>query len=174
MKAKHEAILGIHGLVGTDGVAGGYQKSANDERAAANLWRKISMGSISLAAIWIFIKYFLGFDLTPNGGINWAEAITATSLTVVLLGGAGYAARQSKLHRETEQQMRWFSLEVQAIDPFLSSLPIEQQNQLKNDLSQKLFGQNRSTVEKSDGDLSAATKSLSDFLANLPKATGRG
>jgi hypothetical protein len=70
--------------------------------------------------------------------------------------------------------MRWFSLEVQAIDPFLSSLPIEQQNQLKNDLSQKLFGQNRSTVEKSDGDLSAATKSLSDFLANLPKATGRG
>ena len=151
MKAKHAAILEIHGLVGTDGVAGGYQKGATDEHDAANLWRIIAMASLGLAAGWIQLKYWLGFDVTAAGGVNWAEVITASSLTLVLLAAAGYASRQSKLHREAEQHMRWFALEVKAIDPFLSSLPEDQQNELKKQLSQKLFGQNRITSDQSDG-----------------------
>ena len=174
MKAKHEAILEIHGLVGTDGVAGGYQKGATDEHDAANRWRMISMGSLVVAAIWIFVKYFMGFDLTPKGEVNWAEVVTATSLTLVLLGAAGYAARQSKLHRETEQHMRWFALEIKAIDPFLSSLPVEQQNELKNQLSQKLFGQNRLTADKSEGNVDpAAFKSIIDAILSIIKVTGK-
>lgn len=141
MKAKHDAIREIHGLVGADGVAGGYQKGASDELKSANFWRWVSMGFLAAAAIWILVKYFMGLDMTPAGEVNWAEVVTAASLTLILLGTAGYAARQSKLHRETEQHMRWFALEVKAIDPFLSSLPVEQQNELKNQLSQKLFGQ---------------------------------
>ncbi len=175
MKAKHEAILEIHGLVGTDGVAGGYQKGATDEHAAANRWRMISMGALGLAGVWILVKYCLGFDLTPAGEVNWAEVVTAASLTLVLLGAAGYAARQSKLHRETEQHMRWFALEVKAIDPFLSSLPVEQQNELKNQLSQKLFGQNRLSADKSEGSVDpAAFKSITDVLLNFLKVTGKG
>lgn len=175
MKAKHEAILEIHGLVGTDGVAGGYQKGATDEFKAANFWRWFSMGALAVAAIWIFAKYFMGFDLTPTGEVNWAEVVTAASLTLVLLGASGYAARQSKLHRETEQHMRWFALEVKAIDPFLSSLPVEQQNELKNQLSQKLFGQNRLTADKSEGSVDpAAFKSITDVLLNFIKITGKG
>lgn len=110
MQAKHQAILEIHGLVGTDGVAGGYQKGATDEHRAANFWRWFSIGALAIAAIWILVKYFLGFDLTPAGEVNWAEVVTAASLTLVLLGASGYAARQSRLHRETEQHMRWFAL----------------------------------------------------------------
>jgi len=175
MKAKHEAIREIHGLVGTDGVAGGYQKGATDEMTAANFWRWMSMGALAVAAIWILVKYFMGFDLTPAGEVNWAEVVTAASLTLILLGAAGYAARQSKLHRETEQQMRWFALEVKAIDPFLSSLPVEQQNELKNQLSQKLFGQNRLTAGKSEGGVDPATlKLISDVAASLIKVTGKG
>jgi len=48
MRSKHQAILEIHELVGTDGVAGGYQKGANDELSAANLWRWISIASLRL------------------------------------------------------------------------------------------------------------------------------
>lgn len=174
MKAKHEAILEIHGLVGTDGVAGGYQKGASDEQKSANRWRLVSMGSLALAAVWILVKYCVGFDVTPSGQINWAEVATAMSLTLVLIGASGYAARQSKLHRETEQHMRWFALEVKAIDPFLSSLPVEQQNALKNQLSQKLFGQNRLSADKAEGSVDpAAFKSISDFVLGLLKATGK-
>ena len=174
MKAKHEAILEIHGLVGTDGVAGGYQKGANDEQGSANRWRMTSMGALALAAIWILVKYWSGLDLTPTGAVNWAEVATAASLTLVLLGTAGYAARQSKLHRETEQHMRWFALEVKAIDPFLSSLPVEHQNELKSQLVQKLFGQNHLTADKSESSLDpAAFKSISDMVVSIAKAVGK-
>ncbi|MCZ8180211.1 MAG: hypothetical protein O9309_14395 [Rhizobium sp.] len=175
MKLKHHEILEIHGLVGTDGVAGGYQKSATDEHAAANLWRMISMSALSLAAIWICVKYFFGIGLTSAGEVNWAQLATAASLTLVLLGASGYAARQSKLHREAEQQMKWFALEVKAIDPFLSSLPVEQQHTLKNQLSQKLFGQNRVTVGNTeDGVDPAVFKLFSDAIANVLKSSGKG
>lgn len=174
MKAKHEAILSIHGLVGTDGVAGGYQRSSTDEQNSANRWRRISMYALTLAAAWIFLKYWLGFELTQAGATNWAEVATAISLTVVLVGAAGYAARQSKMHREAEQQMRWFALEVKAIDPFLSSLPKEEQNILKNLLVQKLFGKDRISVDRSEGTVDlAAFKRITDTVVSVIKAMGK-
>lgn len=148
--SKHDAIREIHGLVGTDGVAGGYQRSATDEQSAANFWRWIAMGALAAAALWILLKYWMGLVPSGSNPVNWAELITAGSLTLVLLGAAGYAARQSKIHRETEQQMRWFALEVKAIDPFLSSLPENERSDLKKRLSEKLFGRNRSNG--SDGE----------------------
>lgn len=173
MDSKHNDVLEIHGLVGTDGVAGGYQKGATDEHKAVNLWRRISMGLLGIAAAWILIKYCIGFDLTSNGQANWPELATEISLTLVLLGAAGYAARQSKLHRETEQHMRWFALEVKAIDPFLSSLPADQQYNLKNQLTQKLFGQNRLTADKSEGNIDpVAFKSVMESFLSLVKALG--
>jgi len=61
--------------------------------------------------------------------------------------------------------MRWFALEVKAIDPFLSSLPIDQQNALKSLLSQKLFGQNRSSSDKGANIVETpAVQSIVDLL----------
>ncbi len=132
------------------------------------------MGALAFAAAWIFLKYWLGFELTQAGATNWAEVATAISLTVVLVGAAGYAARQSKMHREAEQQMRWFALEVKAIDPFLSSLPEEQQNNLKNQLVQKLFGQNRLSVDRSEGTVDpAALKLITDTVVSQLEAMRR-
>ncbi|MEZ5784821.1 MAG: hypothetical protein R3D70_25270, partial [Rhizobiaceae bacterium] len=175
VRDKHAAILEIHGLVGTDGVAGGYQRGATEEHDSANLWRIIAMGSFALAALWMLAKYCWGFDVTPSGGVNWPEVVTAASLTLVLLGAGGYAARQSGLHRVTEQQMRWFALEVKAIDPFLSSLPAPQRDPLKMELSQKLFGQNRVAPGKSEDKVDlAAIKTITETITNLAKAVGKG
>ncbi len=44
--------------------------------------------------------------------------------------------------------MRWFSFEIAAIDPFISSLPIEQQQEHKQQLCEKLFGQVRVIEDK--------------------------
>ncbi|MCA0905971.1 hypothetical protein LCM27_06120 [Ruegeria marisrubri] len=169
-KKKHEDILEIHGLVGTDGVVGGYQKSAEDEHTAANTWRRVAMGSFIAAGAWILTKYLIGFETDADGSTNWPEVLATASLTLVFLGMGGYAARQSGIHRETEQHMRWFALEVKAIDPFLSSLPEDKRNDLKNQLTQKLFGQNRVTSGgKNDGIDPSALKLVSDVL----KAAGR-
>ncbi|MFV1530218.1 MULTISPECIES: hypothetical protein [unclassified Phaeobacter] len=179
MKAKHAAILEIHGLVGTDGVAGGYQKTATDEHKAANTWRKVAMGSLGLAAAWLLLKFYLGFGETSAGGVNWAELVTAGSLTLVLLAAAGYASRQSKTHRDLEQQMRWFSLEVKAIDPFLSSLKDADQKELKKQLSERLFGKDRTAHQTKKGSVDVgAYKELSESILSpvqeILKLSGKG
>ena len=165
MKAKHAAILEIHGLVGKDGVAGGYQKTATDEHKSANIWRVITMVSLGLAAAWLLVVFFLGFSATPSGGVNLAELAKAASLTLVLLTAAGFAARQSKTHRDLEQEMRWFSLEVKAIDPFLSSLEEADQKELKKQLSERLFGKDRTAnqAKKSGVDV-GAYKEMSESI----------
>ncbi|MFC3527782.1 hypothetical protein ACFOMH_06300 [Paracoccus mangrovi] len=179
MKAKHMAILEIHGLVGTDGVAGGYQKTATDEHKAANAWRIIAMISLALTAIWLLVKLFTGFGETPSGGINWSELVTAGSLTMVLLAAAGYASRQSKAHRDLEQQMRWFSLEVKAIDPFLSSLEDHDQKELKKQLSERIFGKDRTANQAKRNGLDVGTyKELSESILSpvheIIKLVGKG
>lgn len=165
MERKHAAILEIHGLVGTDGVAGGYQKSASDEHKAANIWRIVAMFSLGLAAAWLLLKFYLGLGATPAGGIKWAELATATSLTLVLLASAGYASRQSKIHRDAEQQMRWFALEVKAIDPFLSTLGDDDQKELKKQLSERLFGKDRTANQAARSGVDVgAYKELTDSI----------
>lgn len=178
VEKKHAAILEIHGLVGEDGVAGGYQKGASDEHDAANRWRIVAMVSLGLAAAWLLLKFYLGFGSTPTGGIKWAELATATSLTLVLLATAGYASRQSKIHRDAEQQMRWFALEVKAIDPFLSSLSETDQMELKKQLSERLFGKDRTANQaaKAGVDVGAykeLTESIMSPVKEIAKMVGK-
>lgn len=175
IQEKHQEILEIHGLVVNDGVAGGYQQNEIRERSAADVWRKISFGMIIASVTWIGIKYFLGFDKNSNGEIEWASVISAISLTLVLLGGAGYASRQSKLHREAEHAMRWFALEVKAFDPFIASLAEGDRSELKKAMTDRLFGNPRAPVPSHHdaADVTVAKsmiESLSSAVTNILKA----
>ena len=142
---KHRAILEIHGLVGRDGVIGGFQCSAVDEAKAAKTWRRIAIAFFIAAAIWLAVKIWYGFGITQAGGMNWPELATSVSLTLVLIAAGGYAAAQSKIHRAAEESLRWFALEVSAFDPFIASLSDEDRRELKKQLSERLFGKDRTT-----------------------------
>ena len=174
MNEKHQSVLEIHKLVGRDSVAGGYQKSAGEESGAANLWRLISMTSLIAAIIWLGFKYWIGFEQTATGGVNWAEIITASSLTAIFLISAGYASRQSKMHRDNEKQFRSFALETKALDPFIANLDETVQKEIKAELVRRMFGQqhmhtstrsvkiDESTVATSAESLVQAVKKLVD------------
>lgn len=156
IEKKHRAIQKVHDLAAGDVVAGGYKKGAEDEGRAADQWRKTAMWAFVAAAIWTLVKvgaYWLGWVSTSPGNTDWAEIIAGTSLTLILLATAGYAARQSKLHRVAEQKMSWFALEVTALDPFIASLTEDQQRVLKVQLSQKLFGQNHSAARAAESNV---------------------
>jgi hypothetical protein len=172
--AKHKAILDLYQLAAGDSVAGGYLQNADQERKAANRWRLTSVGFIFGTVLWLLIAGFSDFTITADGGILWSKVALAFSLTGVMLFGAAYSAQQSTRHRNNEKRTRWFALEVKAIDPFISSLPEEQQQTLKRDLSDRLFGQ--STHGTDDGAkmidehaLKVVVKSVSDILKNIPK-----
>ena len=123
--------------------------------------------------------FFLSFSAEPTANVNWAELAKAASLTLVLLTAAGFASRQSKAHRDLEQQMRWFSLEVKAIDPFLSSLGDDDQKELKKQLSERLFGKDRTANQaRKRGVDVGAYKELSESILlpvqEILKLSGKG
>ncbi|NOX39118.1 MAG: hypothetical protein GXP05_00970 [Alphaproteobacteria bacterium] len=141
IEEKHKKILEIYELVAADGVAGGYKKGADDAKSAAFNWSVVSMACVILG--WVMFKGRLGFGIANGGGLDWPVMVTTVSITAVIFVAAQFASGQSRLHRVNEQRMRWFSLEVKAIDPFISSLPVEMQQELKKQLSERLFGQDR-------------------------------
>ncbi|WP_057463140.1 hypothetical protein [Pseudovibrio sp. POLY-S9] len=148
ISSKHQSILDIHGLVASDGVAGHYQSGAELERKQASTWRWITMACYLATLAWVVFKGKLGFGLSQSGSIDWPTIITTLSVTGVAFVAAQFASRQSRLHRLNEQRMSWFFLEMKALDPFISSLPIETQQELKKQLSERIFGQDRVIDEK--------------------------
>ena len=144
----HAEIKKLHDLVTNDSVAGGYKKGANDERRAALWWSLVSMGCYGLILLWVLFKGKLGFGVADVDGLDWPLIVTTLSVTAVALVAAQFAGKQSRISRMNEQRMRWFSFEIAAINPFISSLPDDEQQKLKQQLSEKLFGQDRVIEDK--------------------------
>lgn len=141
-KEQHEKILELSGLVAGDSVGSSFNKNADDEQKQANIWRVISIMFIIGTIIWLVVAYCINFNASETPSFNWLKLFSTVSLTAAFFFGAGYAAQQSTRHRETERNARKFALEVKAIDPFIASLPPEDQQKLKHSLSEKLFGNN--------------------------------
>lgn len=141
IKEKQTAIRTLHGLVTDETVAGGYHKGAQDEKIEADRWRSRSLICLSLAVLWLGVKYYLGFATSGEGAVNWPDILTVSSLTAILLYAAGYTSRQSTMHRNNEKALRSYALETQALDPFIASLKITDQQAIKAELVRRMFGQ---------------------------------
>jgi len=199
ISAKHQEILTLHGLVTTDGVAGGYKKGADEEWWAATIWSGISMLCYGLILFWVLFKGKLGFGIAgltttapagavdatnaddPNGvaetigiaassGIDWPLVVTTISVTAVAFVAAQFAGRQSRIHRMNEQRLRWFSFEIAAIDPFISTLEPDQQKELKKQLTEKLFGQDRVVEDRPSRSKGVDTDSLKSIYEPVVEA----
>lgn len=146
---KRKEILELHGLVAGESVASGYLENAKDEKKQADSWRRNTIIFIALTVLWLVSSYAINIKgIMSDLGFYWELVITTIPLTGVLLFGAAYSAKQSSLHRQNEIRTRWFSLEMMAIGPFIESLPVEERNNLKKEMSERLFGQQYSNTEK--------------------------
>jgi len=117
-------------------------------------------------------------DSSANNGyqvskqIPWALLFITFSISGILLWGSAYSAQQSTKHRKNEKRTRWFALEVKAIDPFISSLNSEQQNALKKELSEKMFGQFSNEDDSKVIDehvLKIVADTISGVISKIPK-----
>lgn len=176
VREKHQSIREIHKLVGRDSVAGGYQTSAGEEKKEADRWRWISLTCLAAAIVWLGVKYKIGFTQASSVGLNWPEIITASSLTAVFLVAAGYTSRQSKLHRDSEKQLRSYALETKALDPFIASLEKEDQQKIKAELVRRMFGQQNTQTSNRSAKLDdSMVKTLVDKLSDaVGKLTEKG
>jgi len=174
--AKHQAILELYELTAGDSVAAGYVKNADDELKQANTWRRVSVSFIIATVIWLLVANFFDSAIGSDGNIIWSKLVTIVSLTGVLLFGAAYSSQQSNRHRSNEKKTRWFALQVKAIDPFINSLETAEQQALKKELSEKLFGNIDEAGDKNGPVInehawSVVVKSITDILGKLPKGS---
>ena len=105
---------------------------------------------------------------TKATSFDWHRFLLSFSLTGVLLFDAGYAGQQSNRHRESESRMRWFALQIKALDPYINSLDSEDQKELKKTLSEKFFnGAHDNEVAKGMVDehaISVVAKAITDAI----------
>ncbi|WBA17868.1 hypothetical protein [Salinivibrio kushneri] len=157
---KHIRIQELYELASGDSITGGYAQTAKNESDQANLWRKISIGFIVVTAIWLLSAFFFyssgGFhaavsqlsysteaasenNVVDIATLDWSRYLLTFSITGVLLFGAGYAGQQSTRHRNEARRTQRFALQVKALDPYISSLPEEEQINIKKSLIEKFF-----------------------------------
>ncbi|MDX1539602.1 hypothetical protein [Arsukibacterium sp.] len=142
--AKHQRIMELYELASGDSVAGGFSKTSNDETKQANIWRWISIGFIVATTFWLIFAYHQSTGTSIDAAnafdnFSWHKAFLSFSITGVLLFGAGYAGRQSSLHREEAESSRKFALQIKALDPYISSLDESVQQEVKKELTGKFF-----------------------------------
>lgn len=143
---KHKEILELHGIFAGNSMAAGYLLDGANEGKAANWWRWMSIIFIVATIAWLGFTFYLSHSGNSGSLDMWEKLARTASLTGVLIFGAAYAARQSKSHRDQERKARWFGLEIKGLDPYIASLDEKQQQDLKEKLAERIFGQQQSPM----------------------------
>jgi hypothetical protein len=140
----------IVNIVGNVGVTGNYQKIANQHKESANFFRWVAlvfMVVMSGLLIWSIV------DLSKNE-FDLYKSLVRILAAAVLTYPAIYSSRESNKHRVLETQNRNLELELASIGPFIELLPEEKKQAIKEDLVKKYFGNQISTTDPKDEDIS--------------------
>jgi hypothetical protein len=132
---------------GAEIVAGGYMDYAKEQRKQADKWRYGSVGIAGAAVAFLLLVFLTGGD---DGSV--ASAVRAGLISAALLGIAGYAGRQSGIHRRREQSAYKSGLEATAIEPFIANLPAEEKSRVRRVFAEHFFSQ---PIDESDVDSDA-------------------
>lgn len=147
-KQKKQAEDLVH-VTANVAMAGGYQKEADQARKTKIIWQKvatISIVGLILFAIIAFVTTIGNSDQFDFGKFG-ARAFVALSFGLL----AAYAARQAKDNSDLEKQNRRLHLELASIDPYLSKLPEDKQQEVKIKLADRWFGK-QDIAEKAKND----------------------
>jgi len=159
-------------IITNSGMIGGYQDVANKEKTLSIVWQVIAVLSfVGLIGFAIF-----AFTATLSGELHWGK-IGARAFVAITFGLlAAYAARQADKHEEAERKNRKMELELAAIDPYLSELPVETRHKIKEELASRLFAQNDTTAISNDSKTSGSIMDLLrmalETIDNLTKKSG--
>ncbi|MGB3633706.1 MAG: hypothetical protein WA982_06670 [Rubrobacteraceae bacterium] len=160
-------------VIANTGMVGGYQKTADDERTAARIWKVIAVVSLlGLVAIAIF-----AFLPTLESNFGWQDSLSRVFLAAPVGILAAYAARQANRHGFIERSSRRLELALTSVDPYLANLPETLQHEVKKELAIKFFGGAPELGHKSDevnGDATDLLRMTLEITQDLAKKTPSG
>lgn len=144
-------------IIGNIGITGNYQNIANNEKKAADIWRRIALG------LMIGMVLIIGFTIfiSATNGFDWKLALFRVGAALVLAVPAAYAAKESAKHRSLENHNRRSELELASLDPYLEKLPKDTRDKVKEELTKKFFGLNSAEPKIEDP---VSNKAIFDLL----------
>lgn len=150
LEAKHDEATKLVNLIGNVGITGNYQNIANNHKKDADFWRK---ATIFFMVIFSFLLIWTIVDLNADN-FDWVRSLLRIIAAAALSYPATYAARESTRHRKLETINRNAELELASINPFIESLDNDKQQEVKEKLVEKYFGNNSGDVfeEKQDSE----------------------
>ncbi|WP_406853275.1 hypothetical protein WEU32_06430 [Brevundimonas sp. BH3] len=146
--SKLDKIVQLYGLAARDSVTGGHKQIADNEGIYANKWRRATVLIILATIGWLFYSLKFYNPITSNDRDFWFAAAKSLSLTTIMISFAVYASKQAALHRLNEKKSRAFFLQVQAFDPFIQDLPDSVRQELKRNISERIFSGDNSESDK--------------------------
>lgn len=109
----------IVGIIGNIGVTGNYQKIANQEKKAADIFRWIAVGCFGAMLIAVIVVLYGSFKKEQ---CDWSMALFRVLTAAIFAAPGIYCAMESSKHRRKEQENRKLELELASISPFLEKL----------------------------------------------------
>jgi hypothetical protein len=136
LKEKQDEANKLVELVSGNAIAGSYVKSAENEKKFADATRYGAL-VLMLLVVAIIGDSFLRMS---RPSFDWITAAFRLLFSLALSVPAAYLARESAKHRTQQYAYMRVSLDLQAITPYLASLPVEEQHKLKIDVANRIFG----------------------------------
>ena len=175
IQSKKADVEKLVGVIGNLGVTSGYLRNANNARISMWIWQCVTV--LSLIALVVTAYITLSVLNGQGGHYNW-EAVVGRVLLLASLGVlAAYGGSQADKQFIEEKRNRKLALELEAIGPYLSSLPAEEQNRFRVNVGERSFGRDdqdhlvhrKSPVSVFDALKSKRSEEVMDILINLAK-----
>jgi chemotaxis protein histidine kinase CheA len=155
---KHKSdVEKLVGVIGNLGVTSGYLTAANHARKALYAWQLLTV--LSLAAL-VWVAYSIATTNIDNDAQFYRALAGRVFVSITLGVFAGYAAKQAANFWQVERRNRKLALELEALGPFIASLPPERQNDFREQIGHRSFG-------VPDGDLSKQSEKAPTNAAEL-------
>ncbi|KAA1194088.1 hypothetical protein F0M18_01195 [Pseudohalioglobus sediminis] len=164
---QKKRVENVVGLIENDGLTGNFQRTAKEERTAAN---RLRWGAILSYVVMVGIILWTAFDVTsllsPAVGEEMDKAASVSKVdyfllfarlftAFILLIPARYLASEASKHMAVSERNRRFELELATIDAYFMYLPEEERAKEKAKFGEKYFGQIDNEQVVVDGSINA-------------------
>lgn len=112
-----------------------YADSADQEKIAADWLR---WGSLICMSVIVLIAGYSFYE-SIHQSFDLSNALLRLVLVFLLSVPAAYLARESTKHRQQQYTHLQTSLDLKAINPYIASLPEEEQHKIKAEIAQRIF-----------------------------------
>lgn len=161
INSKDKKISELIGLIGNKANIGEYKSNADKAHKERIVWQVLTVAIF-------FVAFLMMVFITIKTKDYNITTLTRYIVSVILLGMSGYTAKQASNQRKDEIYFRKQQLELSSMDVYLDDMPKNIKYEIKQTLSNKIFGQAKETYKnKYDDSANNSIEKLVSLIEEL-------